>query len=116
PKVGPASIVRSMFYNRPMSALPPTDPDEILKARATVSRPKGRFEAVQAVRESDGWDIPEEQRLVRTEVAIERPRSVIARNTSPDVPFDRSINPYRGCEHGCIYCFARPFHSYLGLS
>ena len=53
---------------------------------------------------------------VRTEVAIERPRSIIARNQSPDVPFDSSINPYRGCEHGCIYCFARPTHSFLGLS
>ncbi len=49
-------------------------------------------------------------------MAIERPRSIIARNQSPDIPFDRSINPYRGCEHGCIYCFARPTHSYLGLS
>ena len=54
--------------------------------------------------------------MLRTEVAIERPRSVITRNTSPDVPFDRSINPYRGCEHGCIYCFARPSHAFLGLS
>lgn len=103
-----------MFYDDDM--LPPANPDEILKARATVSRPKGRFEAVQAVRESDGWDMPEDARLVRTEVAIENPRSVLTRNTSPDVPFDRSVNPYRGCEHGCIYCFARPFHSYLGLS
>ena len=49
-------------------------------------------------------------------MAVERPRSVITRNTSPDVGFDRSINPYRGCEHGCVYCFARPSHAYLGLS
>lgn len=96
--------------------LPPSDPDLILKARGAANRPKGRFERLEAVRESDGWDIPEEAKLLRTEVAIERPRSVIARNTSPDIPFDRSLNPYRGCEHGCIYCFARPFHSYLGLS
>ncbi|MRX50086.1 PA0069 family radical SAM protein [Paracoccus sp. S-4012] len=96
--------------------LPPQNPDEIIKARGTVSRPKGRFERFEAHREHDGWDIPEEARRVETEVAIERPRSVITRNTSPDVPFDRSLNPYRGCEHGCIYCFARPFHSYLGLS
>ncbi|NHX27687.1 radical SAM protein, partial [Escherichia coli] len=53
---------------------------------------------------------------LRTEVRVERPRRVITRNASPDVPFDRSINPYRGCEHGCIYCFARPTHAYLGLS
>lgn len=105
-----------MFYYRPMNILPPANPDEIIKARATTTRPKGRFEALQTVCEADGWDMLEERRLVRTEVAIERPRSVIARNTSPDIPFDRSLNAYRGCEHGCIYCFARPFHSYLGLS
>lgn len=96
--------------------LPPSNPDEILKARGAAARPKGRFEPYETVRESDGWDLVEEARLLRTEVAIERPRRIIARNTSPDVPFDRSLNPYRGCEHGCIYCFARPFHSYLGLS
>jgi DNA repair photolyase len=64
----------------------------------------------------DGWDIPEDLPPLRTEVRVERPRSVITRNASPDVPFDRSINPYRGCEHGCIYCFARPSHAWLGLS
>ena len=53
---------------------------------------------------------------LRTEVSIERPRSMISYNRSPDLPFDRSINPYRGCEHGCVYCFARPSHAYLGLS
>ena len=58
----------------------------------------------------------EDESLIRTEVMLERPRSVITRNTSPDISFDRSINPYRGCEHGCIYCFARPTHAYLGLS
>lgn len=96
--------------------LPPRDPDEVIKARGTVSRPKGRFERFETHREHDGWDIPEAPRRLETEVAIERPRRVIARNTSPDVPFDRSLNPYRGCEHGCVYCFARPFHAYLGLS
>ena len=75
-----------------MRSLPPANPDEILKARATVSRPKGRFEPVETLREADGWDIPEERTLLRTEVAIERPRSVITRNTSPDIPFDRSLN------------------------
>ncbi len=64
----------------------------------------------------DGWDIEEDLPPLRTDVSLERPRTVITRNTSPDVPFDRSINPYRGCEHGCIYCFARPTHAYLGLS
>ncbi|MDQ7777914.1 PA0069 family radical SAM protein [Paracoccus aminovorans] len=96
--------------------LPPRNPDEILRARGADSRPAGRFEPYRAEREHDGWDIPEDQDLLRTEIAMERARSVITRNTSPDVPFDRSVNPYRGCEHGCIYCFARPSHAYLGLS
>ncbi|MBC9246619.1 PA0069 family radical SAM protein [Paracoccus sp. 11-3] len=96
--------------------LPRRNPDEILKARGADKRPDGRFEPYRREREDDGWDIPEEERLLRTEVVSESPRSIIARNTSPDIPFDRSINPYRGCEHGCIYCFARPSHSYLGLS
>ena len=96
--------------------LPPRDPDERLKARGADTRPAGRFEAHERIRESDGWDMPEEQHLLRTEVVTERPRSIITRNASPDIPFDRSINPYRGCEHGCIYCYARPSHAYLGLS
>ena len=96
--------------------LPPRDPDERLKARGAASRPDGRFEPHQRRRESDGWDIPEESRLLRTQVTMERPRSIITRNTSPDIAFDRSINPYRGCEHGCIYCYARPSHAWLGLS
>ena len=96
--------------------LPPRNPEERLKARGTDTRPDGRFERHQRACESDGWDIPEEVRLLRTEVTVERPRSIITRNTSPDISFDRSINPYRGCEHGCIYCYARPTHSYLGLS
>lgn len=96
--------------------LPPRNPDEILKARGADTRPAGRFEPYQTVREDDGWDSAPDEQLVRTEISIEQPRSVITRNTSPDVPFDRSLNPYRGCEHGCIYCFARPSHSYLGLS
>jgi DNA repair photolyase len=82
---------------------------------ATSARP-GRFElAREAV--DDGWGTLEEALPpLRTQVTEERVQSAIARNTSPDVPFDRSLNPYRGCEHGCIYCFARPTHAYLGLS
>ena len=94
----------------------PRNPDEILRARGADARPAARFEPYCAEREHDGWDIPTEQSLLRTEVAEERARSIITRNRSPDVPFDRSVNPYRGCEHGCIYCFARPNHAYLGLS
>lgn len=96
--------------------LPPPDPRQRLKARGAASTPKGRFEPWERVIEDDGWDLPEEDRLLRTEITVEHPRSIISRNDSPDVPFDRSVNPYRGCEHGCIYCFARPTHGYLGLS
>lgn len=96
--------------------MPPIDPDEILRARGAANRPDARFEKHTRLREHDGWDIPEEQSLLRTEVTLERARSIISRNTSPDIGFDRSVNPYRGCEHGCIYCFARPSHAYLGLS
>lgn len=96
--------------------LPPRNPDEILRARGADSRPAARFEPYRTERKHDGWDLPAEQVLLRTEVVQERARSIISRNNSPDIPFDRSINPYRGCEHGCIYCFARPGHAYLGLS
>lgn len=76
----------------------------------------GRFE--RTVRESfdDGWQTLEELPPFKTEVQVEKPRTIITRNESPDISFDRSINPYRGCEHGCIYCFARPTHAFMGLS
>ncbi|HET9069487.1 MAG TPA: PA0069 family radical SAM protein [Amaricoccus sp.] len=89
---------------------------EVRRARGAALNMAGRFERLEHVAVDDGWDLAEEIAPLRTEVALERPRSIIARNQSPDVPFDRSVNPYRGCEHGCIYCFARPSHSYLGLS
>ena len=85
-------------------------------ARATALQPPPRFERLERVAEADGWDIPEDEVPVRREIALERPRSAISRNASPDLGFDRSVNPYRGCEHGCIYCYARPTHAYLGLS
>ncbi|WP_095589285.1 PA0069 family radical SAM protein [Actibacterium ureilyticum] len=97
-------------------SLPPVDPNLRLRARATATNVTGRFEPYGREPVHDGWDIPEETRLLRTEIRTEVPRKALTRNTSPDVPFDRSINPYRGCEHGCIYCFARPTHAYLGLS
>lgn len=96
--------------------LPPANPTLRLKGRASATNPVGRFEPYARIPVDDGWDIDEDARLLRTELALERPRSIITRNQSPDVPFDRSVNPYRGCEHGCIYCFARPSHGYLGLS
>lgn len=96
--------------------LPPPDPFLRLRSRGCATNPAGRFEPKVRIVENDGWDLPEEERLLRTEVRIERPRSVINPVASPDLPFDRTINPYRGCEHGCAYCFARPGHAYLGLS
>ncbi len=91
-------------------------PQPNIRARGTASNDSGRFEKLATVQTNDGWDIEEDQPLLRTEVRDEVARSVITYNRSPDLPFDRSINPYRGCEHGCVYCFARPSHAYLGLS
>jgi DNA repair photolyase len=91
-------------------------PGQRLRARGSGSNQTGRFEGSTREAFDDGWDIPEDERLVATEIRLERPRSALTFNRSPDVPFDRSINPYRGCEHGCIYCFARPTHAYLNLS
>lgn len=76
----------------------------------------GRFEPQAREAFDDGWESLEDLPPFKTEVQVEKPRSVISRNDSPDISFDRSINPYRGCEHGCIYCFARPTHAYMGLS
>ncbi|MFD1342518.1 PA0069 family radical SAM protein [Litorisediminicola beolgyonensis] len=91
-------------------------PRDARKGRGAASRDAGRFESHSRELAHDGWDIPEEVRQERTEVRAERARSILTWQSSPDIPFDRSINPYRGCEHGCIYCFARPGHAYLGLS
>ncbi len=87
-----------------------------LRARGAQANQTGRFEPRSRVAFDDGWEIAETERLVKTEVRVEVPRSALSFNRSPDLPFDRSINPYRGCEHGCIYCFARPTHAFLNLS
>ncbi|HZP98553.1 MAG TPA: PA0069 family radical SAM protein [Reyranella sp.] len=84
--------------------------------RGALSNASSRFDDEKKVRTTDGWDIDDELPPLRTTLTKDATRTILARNTSPDVPFDRSINPYRGCEHGCIYCFARPTHAYLGLS
>lgn len=86
------------------------------RGRGAASNATNRFEKLVSVGIDDGWGRDEDLPVMRTEVSVERPRRVISRNTSPDLHFDRSINPYRGCEHGCVYCFARPSHAYLGLS
>jgi DNA repair photolyase len=87
------------------------------KGRGSLTNAVGRFEGYDRVEIDDGWGSADEPVLpLTTTLTEDTTRTIIARNRSPDVPFDRSINPYRGCEHGCIYCFARPTHAYLGLS
>lgn len=93
-------------------------PQAPLKGRGAASQVAGRFEKSTTVGEDDGWGSVYDEEPIRltTTVTEESARSIISRNDSPDVGFSQSINPYRGCEHGCVYCFARPSHSYLGLS
>ncbi|MDF3153488.1 PA0069 family radical SAM protein [Mesorhizobium sp. XAP10] len=86
------------------------------RGRSAGINPSGRFEPVSRHVFDDGWNSLEELPPFKTEVQVEKPRSIITRNESPDISFDRSINPYRGCEHGCVYCFARPTHAFMGLS
>ena len=98
---------------------PPHFPRSPRKGRGATTQPDNRFAAWQREPVTDGWwseaeagELP----LLATEVVADTAKSVITYNDSPDIPYDRSINPYRGCEHGCAYCFARPSHAYLGLS
>ena len=85
------------------------------RGRGTASNPHNRFAAQRIIVSDDGWfqEVPPSR---ATEVRVEMAKSIISRNQSPDLPFDRSLNPYRGCEHGCIYCYARPSHAYWDLS
>lgn len=93
--------------------MPPTQPS--IKGRGTADKIDGRFNTHQRETVEDGW-FQEPENPPKTTVEIEHPKTIITRNQSPDLPFSQSINPYRGCEHGCIYCYARPSHAYLGLS
>src|SRR6187431_3730605 len=86
------------------------------RGRGTLSNASGRYEPIARIAFDDGWQSLEELPPFRTTVQTDATRKIITRNESPDIGFDRSINPYRGCEHGCVYCFARPTHSYMGLS
>ena len=99
----------------------PVEPPQVRKGRGATFNPANRFrrDAREAV--DDGWAAPplqddEEPAPLKTTVTIQRARTIIARNESPDIPFTQSINPYQGCEHGCVYCYARPSHAYLDLS
>jgi DNA repair photolyase len=105
----------------------PVAPPAPRKGRGAVTNLQGRYEVDQREAFDDGWQQPASGEdlddadagaipALRTEVFEERAKSILTRNQSPDIPFNVSLNPYRGCEHGCIYCFARPTHSYLGLS
>ncbi|MDB5508386.1 MAG: radical protein [Hyphomicrobiales bacterium] len=115
-----ASAGKSLPHRR-KAIVPKADPVEAVpeerrRGRGVLSNPSGRFEAERREDVDDGWGALEELAAFKTEVTRERPKTIITRNESPDISFDRSINPYRGCEHGCVYCFARPTHSFMGLS
>src|SRR6188472_4443368 len=86
------------------------------RGRGAQSNASGRYEPLARVAFYDGWRTLDELPPFKTTVTVDSTRKIITRNDSPDIGFDRSINPYRGCEHGCIYCYARPSHAYLGLS
>src|ERR1700757_1539523 len=90
-----------------------------IKGRGAASNPEGRFESRTQIAVDDGWERAADADPAphpQTRVTEEQARSIVSRNDSPDIPFEQSVNPYRGCEHGCIYCYARPSHAYLNLS
>jgi DNA repair photolyase len=89
---------------------------QLERGRGARFNPIKRFEALQNEYVDDGWDSLAELPRLKTQVFVETAKTIITRNESPDISFDRSINPYRGCEHGCVYCYARPSHAYMGLS
>ena len=115
---------RSSALRRPPAPLPSTPAGEMgatvdrdrRRGRGTASNAAGRYEPLARVAFDDGWQGLEQLPPFKTTVTADATRKIITRNDSPDISFDRSINPYRGCEHGCVYCFARPTHAYLGLS
>ncbi|MEF2546553.1 PA0069 family radical SAM protein [Aurantimonas sp. E1-2-R+4] len=86
------------------------------RGRGAGINPSGRYEPFARSAVDDGWNSLDELPAFKTDVQVEKPKTIITRNSSPDISFDRSVNPYRGCEHGCVYCFARPTHAYMGLS
>jgi DNA repair photolyase len=105
----------------PLPSVPAGEPGSVVdrerrRGRGTLSNASGRFEPLARVAFDDGWQGLEDLPPFKTTVTADTTRKIITRNDSPDISFDRSINPYRGCEHGCVYCFARPTHAYLGLS
>ena len=91
-------------------------PNAKRKGRAAVSNATGRYESESRVATHDGWELDDDLPPLKTDIHVDTVKSAFAWNSSPDIPFDRTINPYRGCEHGCIYCYARATHAYLNLS
>ncbi len=128
--IGPLKVARPVAPVNGVSVV--TGSHSVTQGRGALSNTSGRFERYTRDTFDDGWgdgsgnspydtfddSLAESLKPVRipTEITPEAPRTIISKNQSPDIPFDRSINPYRGCEHGCIYCFARPTHTYMGLS
>ena len=118
------AMTRSSALRRPPAPLPSAPAGEAgtaverdrRRGRGSHSNASGRYEPLARVAFDDGWEKIEDLPPFKTTVTVDATRKIITRNDSPDISFDRSINPYRGCEHGCIYCFARPTHAYLGLS
>ncbi len=108
---GRAEMANAMIEQSGMRVRPDRN-----RGRSAGINPSGRFEPISRHVFDDGWDSLGDLPPFKTEVQVERPRTIITRNESPDISFDRSINPYRGCEHGCVYCFARPTHAFMGLS
>jgi len=105
----------------PLPSVPAGEPGtsverERRRGRGAVSNASGRYEPLARIAFDDGWQGLEDLPPFKTSVGVDATRRIITRNDSPDISFDRSINPYRGCEHGCVYCFARPTHAFLGLS
>jgi DNA repair photolyase len=118
---------RLSALKRPPAHLPPLPPAPAGEVGAAVDRDRrrgrgahsnasGRYEPLARIAFDDGWEKLEDLPPFKTSVTADATRKIITRNDSPDISFDRSINPYRGCEHGCVYCFARPTHAFLGLS
>ena len=106
--------------NSGRNGVSPLDDKRFIKGRGSLSNPAGRFDKTTRAAVDSGWEEPEDDSFPspdpRTEFFRDVTRNIIATNRSPDIPFDQSINPYKGCEHGCIYCYARPTHAYLDLS
>ena len=117
-------MTRSSVLRRPPAPLPSAPAGEAgaaverdrRRGRGAHSNASGRYEPLARVVFDDGWEKIEDLPPFKTTVTVDATRKIITRNESPDISFDRSINPYRGCEHGCVYCFARPTHAFLGLS